>query len=321
MCRHGSEAATADQRNSQPLGLHAPARLGIVHGSDEMLFPGANLQRERTLTGLGQHDAGIESRSDLGLQAKPIQAAGRKHAGIEAALAALAQSRVDVSAQRLDGQRRLEREQLRATPHRGRANPEPGAQRRNPAQRIARILPRRIRAHDQPVRVRRGHVLRRMNRHVDPAREQRLFELLDEDPAFADLPERLRPIAVAGCGDRDERDLDALPLDPRPAKRFDCAAGLGEREPTAAGTDAQQHGSGERSRCAPRRTRCGPGAGYGRTRSAPAAEAADREGNAASLRVLPQTEQVSHDLSINNTVGCGSRFFFSAHSLPLQGEN
>ena len=66
--------------------------------------------------------------------------------------------------------------------------------------------------------------------------EQRLLELLDEDPAGADLAERARAVAVAGRRDRNERDLD-----PRPAQRLGRALGLGEREPTAAGADAKQH--------------------------------------------------------------------------------
>ena len=69
--------------------------------------------------------------------------------------------------------------------------------------------------------------------------EQRLLELLDEDAALADLAERPRPVAVAGGRDRHERDLD-----PGPAQPLDRELGLGEREPTAAGADANQHGSG-----------------------------------------------------------------------------
>ena len=76
------------------------------------------------------------------------------------------------------------------------------------AERVARILARRVRADDEPLRVRRGHVLRRVDGDVDPPLEQRLLELLDEDAARADLAEGLRPVAVARRRDRHERDLD-----------------------------------------------------------------------------------------------------------------
>ena len=52
--------------------------------------------------------------SDLGVQAEAVETTGGQHDRVEAALAALAQPRVDVAAQRLDRERRLEREQLRA---------------------------------------------------------------------------------------------------------------------------------------------------------------------------------------------------------------
>jgi len=68
--------------------------------------------------------------------------------------------------------------------------------------------------------------------------EQRLLQLLHEDAAGADLPERPRPVAVAGGRDRDQRDLDAGSAQMRGAP-----LGLRQREPTAAGADADQHGT------------------------------------------------------------------------------
>jgi hypothetical protein len=82
-----------------------------------------------------------------------------------------------------------------------------------------------------------------MHGDVDAAVEQRLLELLDEDTAFTDLAERLGAVAVAGRRDRHERNLD-----PGPAQCLDGALGLGEREPTAAGADADEHSCGARRR-------------------------------------------------------------------------
>ena len=56
----------------------------------------------------------------------------------------LAQPRVDVAAHRLDGERRLERKQLRGAPHGCRADPHARLDRRCADERVARILPLRV---------------------------------------------------------------------------------------------------------------------------------------------------------------------------------
>ena len=90
----------------------------------------------------------------------------------------------------------------------------------------------------RPVGIRRGHVLRGVDGNVDAAVEQCLFQFLDEDTTRTDLTEGARTIAVARCRDRNERDLDTRRAQPR------CSElGLRECEPTAAGTDADQHGT------------------------------------------------------------------------------
>ena len=91
----------------------------------------------------GSSSPGSKRRPISRAEAEPVEAARREHDGVEPALAALAQARVDVAAQRLDRQRRLEREQLRAPAHRGRADPHPGPQLGRAAERVARVLARR----------------------------------------------------------------------------------------------------------------------------------------------------------------------------------
>ena len=203
----GRKAAAADHGHADTLGLDPAARLGVVGSGDELLLADPNLDRERALAGLREHFAGLEPEADLGSEAEPVEPAGGEHDGVESPLAALAQTRVDVSAQRLDRQLRLEREQLCAPPHRGGADPHPGPQLGGAAKRVARVFARQVRADRKAVGVGRGHVLRRVHGSVDAVGEQRLFELLDEHAALTDLAERAAPVAVAcGC-DRDERDL------------------------------------------------------------------------------------------------------------------
>jgi hypothetical protein len=87
--------------------------------------------------------------ADLGAEAEAVEAARGEHDRVEPALAALAQARVDVSAQRLDRERRLEREQLRLPPcGRGadaHARPDLG----RAAERVARIVALEVCADDE----------------------------------------------------------------------------------------------------------------------------------------------------------------------------
>src|SRR5689334_25334445 len=109
MGRDGREATAADHGHADTLGLDAPTRLRVVAPGDELLLADPDLDRERALAGLGEHFAGLEPEADLGSEAEPVEPAGGEHDGVESPLAALAQARVDVSAQRLDRQLRLER--------------------------------------------------------------------------------------------------------------------------------------------------------------------------------------------------------------------
>src|SRR3954452_8978664 len=236
MCRDRSEAAAADGRHDCTLRFDALASLGVVRGRDELLVAGAHLQRERALARLRQHRLWLEPMPDLAAEPEAVEPARGEHDRIEAPLAPLAQPRVDVAAQRLDGERGLEREQLRLPPHRGRADPHPGPPLPCPAERVAGVLPAGIGADHEPVGIRGSQILGGVDGDVDPQLEQRLLELLDEDAAGADLAERSRAVAITGRRDRDERKLDAG----RP-QRGERALGLGEREPTAATADADEH--------------------------------------------------------------------------------
>ena len=69
---------------------------------DELLLARPHLQRERALARLGQQLGRLEAAADLAGEPEPIEPARSEHDGVEPALAALAQARVDVAAQRLD---------------------------------------------------------------------------------------------------------------------------------------------------------------------------------------------------------------------------
>ncbi len=229
MRRHGREATRAKRCDTGALRFDSLPRLGRVTRRDELLLPGAHLQRKRALCRLGQHQLDRKAQPDLGVQAEPVEPACREHERVEAALARLAQPRLDVAAQRLDRDRRLEGEQLRLAPHRSRADSHPGAYFVGSDQRVAWVIALEIRTDREPFGVGRGHVLRRMDGDVDPSGEQRLLDLLHEDTALADLAERARAIAVACGRDRHERELM-----PRAPQDGAGKLGLREREPRAA---------------------------------------------------------------------------------------
>ena len=130
------------ETDTAALGRDPPLRLRVVRGRDELLLADADLQRERALARLGKQLLRVEAMADLRAEPEPVEPAGGEDDGVEAALAALAQPGVDVSAERLDRERRLEREQLRAAAHRGRPDPHPGPDRVRAAERVARILAR-----------------------------------------------------------------------------------------------------------------------------------------------------------------------------------
>ena len=98
---------------------------------------------------LGEQLGRLEAAADLGLEAEPVEPARGQHDRVQPALAALAQPRVD-AAQRLDRERRLEREQLGAAAHRRRPDPHPGPQLGRPAERVAWILARRVGTDREP---------------------------------------------------------------------------------------------------------------------------------------------------------------------------
>src|SRR5207244_295029 len=114
------ETAAAHRRDAGALGLDTPSRLLVVRACDELLLAASDLERERALRRLGKEVDRGKAPPDLAREPEPVEPARREHDRVEPALAALAEPRVDVPAQRLDRERRLEREELSAPAHRRR---------------------------------------------------------------------------------------------------------------------------------------------------------------------------------------------------------
>ena len=92
----------------------------------------------------GSSSSGSNRRPISRAEPEPVEPARREDDRVEPPLAALAQPGVDVAAERLDRERRLEREQLRPPAHRRRPDPHPGPNPVGAAERVPRILARRV---------------------------------------------------------------------------------------------------------------------------------------------------------------------------------
>ena len=296
-------------RDTQRRSISTRRRVSTSSAAATSAPPGPHLQRERALARFGQHLLGLEAVTDL--PASPSRSSPHA-ASTTASNPRSPRLRRRVSMLPRNGSMEsvgsrassCARRRAEAVP-----NAHPGPERGDAAQRVARILSPRVGTDSEAGGVGRRHVLGRVDGDVDASFEQRFLELLHEHATRADLAERLRAVAVAGGRDRYERDLD-----PGPAQRCRRTLGLGEREPTAAGTDAEQH-RGARGLCATRHTPCAWTAGCERTQSESAAGAAARSRRAASrLLLLSQPEQVAHDVSIDHAVGGDGGLLHTARS-------
>src|SRR5438046_1083031 len=155
----GSETAPPDHGDARSLGLETPPRFGVIGSTDEMLLALPHLKREVTLPILGDLLFRSETVPDLAGELQAVEAARRQDDRIEPPLAALPQSRIDVAAQGLDREPRLEREQLRFPPDRGRADAHLRPQPRTATEGVTSVFALEIGADRKTFRVGGSHVL------------------------------------------------------------------------------------------------------------------------------------------------------------------
>ena len=276
MGRDGSEAAGADPCDAGALGRRrGAASPGRRYAAASSSSPARTWSATAPCPASGTSSSGSKRWPISSAETQPVETGRREHDRVEPALAALPQARVDVPAQRLDRELRLEREELRAAAHRRRADPHPGRERRR-RRRGRRGDPRAARkaATASPsTSVEVMSFAEWTATSMRPA-EQRLLDLLHEDPALADLAERLRAVAVAGGRDRDEGDIE---LGIGGAERVGGELRLRQREPTPAAAEPKNHGRRARRGAAPR-----PRRGRRRRRRPPASSARWARGGACS---------------------------------------
>ena len=285
--RDGREAAAADQRDAAPLGVDPRVRLGDRR-------PGRRAPPRPPGPGARARPAPPRAASREGSSRSPISASSPKRSRPHAASTIASRPRSPRLRRRVSMLPRsgsIERVGSSASSwarRRAEAVPIriPGPDRVRAAERVARILALGVGADDEALDVRGGHVLRRVHGDVDAALEQRLLELLDEDPAGADLAERARAVAVARRRDRHERDLDAPTARNASAARSAwVSASLLPREPTRSSTAASR------------------GARLAAEEAAPRADAHER-GRRLQRQRPPDAHRSRHDCSSSSPNRC-----------------
>src|SRR6185312_1059304 len=162
-------------------------RAGIVSGSAFQ-----RLDRERTLAHHGTHDVGTEGFADDFAPAEPLESRGCEHDGVILASFDFVDARVDVAADRADVEIRPQPFQLRDASKRTRADHGARLQIAQLAadDRVVRFSPLRDGSEREAFGQLSRQVLHAVDREIDAAIENGLFNFLGEKPFAADLVER-----------------------------------------------------------------------------------------------------------------------------------
>ena len=168
----------------------------------------ARLHRQRSLPHRRAHHRGIQQLRYAILPTQPAQAGRGQHDGVVLSRVQLAQAGVHIAADAFDLEIGPQRPQLRGATQGTGAHARALRQRRqaSPHQRIARIFALGNSRQRETIRQIRRHVLQTVDRQIDSATEQRLFNLLGEEPLGSDLRKRhVRDLVAGGVDDFDAR--------------------------------------------------------------------------------------------------------------------
>ena len=209
---------------------------------------GAPLDPDGALGHGGAHPVRRDGGARYLLHPQPVQAGHGEEGRVGHPVAQLAHPGLHVAAELHQLQVGAAMRQLRPAAQRR------GADRRALGQRVeaaavegdegvAHVLARQVDAQHQPLGLARRHVLHRMHRQVDAARQQALLDLAGEEALAPDLLEGAVEHAVAGGLDDD--DLEGVPGQVvGDHQAVPGLVGLGQRQGRAAGADAQRLGRG-----------------------------------------------------------------------------
>ncbi len=198
MAADGHLAAAFQARVHGALGQHPVGGVGVVQGGEQGVHPGvvgAAFDAHRALPDRRQAVGGVDGAADALREAEPDQAGGGEDHRVVFALVQLAQTGVDVAAQRADlqvgpavGELALAAQAggahhraLRQLVQRGMAVADEG---------VARVLALHDHRQVQPLGQLHRHVLHGVHRDVGVAFEHARLQLLYEQPLAADLGQR-----------------------------------------------------------------------------------------------------------------------------------
>src|SRR5207248_11109684 len=145
--------------------------------------------RDDSLAACWQHFIDRKVRRDFSRASEAVKAGGGEDGAVVEAGPEFVDARVDVAADVIDAQMRIERAKLRATARRAGAD-DTGAQRRDRCSvdmkpRIARIGAFEKTGQHELGADHRRYILEAVYRHVDLAAEERFFQLLHPQPLAA----------------------------------------------------------------------------------------------------------------------------------------
>jgi hypothetical protein len=210
--RHRTVAAELGQE--APLGIDGAAArrvLDAIEQAPRVGVVGAALDRQCTLSHLGQHRVGIEALGDPLGEAEPVEGGGGHHHRVDIGLVHARQPGGDVAPQAFEPEVRPRVRQLGPPAQRpaghGRPRREVGEGRAH--QGVAHVGPLGHGTDHQAVRRQRRQVLGRVDCHVGPPLEHGGLDLLDEHPLAAQLPDGNVASAVAAGLDHHRLDLEA----------------------------------------------------------------------------------------------------------------
>ena len=205
---------------------------------------GAAFDANRPLCDSGQHQRIVDRGGGDVLHAQPVQAGHRKEGAFGHAIGELFQTGLHVAAEFDDPQVGALVQELRAAAQAGGAHHSTLGQliqrrerRRNKG--IAGVFAREIGVEQQAPRLDGRHVFHRVDRNVDLAGQQVVFDFARKQTLAADILERAILNDIAGHF--DHHDFESRLRDFESCSQTSAGfIGLGHRQRRAAGTDAQR---------------------------------------------------------------------------------
>ncbi len=213
-------APSSQRRQHRPFGRDRDSSFNVFQApADLARFTGivSSLHCQRSLTNRGTHHLRIQQFRDAVLPTQAPQPGRGQNDRVVLTFVQLSQTRIQVAANVGNLQVRPHDAQLRRSPQRRRADARASSEVRQPSadDGIPRVLALRYRRQNEASRQIGRHVFQAVDRQVDRAVQQRLFDFLGEEPLGPDFRQRHVEDFVASGVDNLQTRLDTEALQSR----------------------------------------------------------------------------------------------------------